>query len=83
MPTRIPVSTRELIRRRPIARHDFRHGLRRFTMFNESQAWFDAHPEEWARLMASIAEAERWHGPIDPVPPHTRLTLRGEVWRER
>ena len=68
---------------RPIARRDFRRGLRRFTMHNEAKAYYDAHPQEWAEMIAIMEEAERQLGPVDPLPRYTRATLRGEVFRER
>lgn len=76
-------ATRELIRRRPIVRRDFRHGLRKFSMRNETMAYFEAHPEEWARLLAECEANERVYGPPPPTPPHTRLTLRGEILNVR
>jgi hypothetical protein len=52
-------------------------------MFNESRAWFNAHPVEWAELVAIMDRTERLYGPIDPLPRYTRATLRGEVFRSR
>jgi hypothetical protein len=82
MPLILHGTTRSEIRR-PIRRRDFRRGLRRFTMFNESQAWYDAHPEEWAELIAMMAATARQFGPIAPLPRYTRATLRGEIFREK
>lgn len=67
--------------RRAIARRDFRRGLRRYTMRNEAMAYYQAHPEEWADLIAMADRIEREVGPIDPLPRYTRATLRGEVFR--
>jgi len=69
--------------RRRIALRDFRRGLRRFTMRNEAMAYYNAHPEAWAEIIALMEESVRRYGPSDPVPRHTKLTLRGEVFRPR
>lgn len=69
--------------RRPIRRRDFRRGLRRYSMYNETNAYFDAHPEELAELMRICDENERIYGPPPPIPPHTRLTLRGEIFHDQ
>ena len=69
--------------RRPIARRDVRRGLRRYTMHNEAMAFYDAHPEAWADLMRICDENERIYGPPPPIPPHTRFTLRGEIFHDQ
>jgi hypothetical protein len=75
--------TATILTRRPLVRRDFRRGLRRFSMRNEAMAYYDAHPLEWAELIAIMEEAERQLGPVDPLPSYTRSTLRGEIFREK
>ncbi|MBB4638250.1 hypothetical protein [Longimicrobium terrae] len=76
-------ATIQALPRRPLVRRDFRRGLRRFTMRNEAMAYYNAHPGEWAELIAILERAEQQIGPVDPLPRYTRATLRGEVFRER